>query len=151
MAIKTIVVLLVSLALPASRPAEAQQQAKVPKIGLLGARPAASSTGLESFRREFGKLGYVEGRNIAFEYRSADNKLDRLPALADELVRLKVDVLVTPGTAEALALKNAKERSPSFFSVGVILLRLGWLTAWRGPAETSRGSPALGQCWLAND
>ena len=42
------------------------------------------------------KLGYVEGKNIAFEFRSAENKLDRLPALADELVRLKVDVIVTP-------------------------------------------------------
>ena len=151
MAIKTIVILLVSFALPASCPAEAQQQAKVPKIGLLGARPAASSTGLELFRQEIRKLGYIEDKNIAFEYRSADNKFDRLPALADELVRLKVDVIVTPGTAEAPAAKNVPERSPSFFSVGVILLRLGWLTAWRGPGETSRGSPALERCWLAND
>src|SRR5262245_40203256 len=77
---------------------DAQQQAKVPKIGLLGLRPAASSTGLELFRQALGKLGYVEDKNIAFEYQSADNKFDRLPALADELVRLKVDVIVTPGT-----------------------------------------------------
>ena len=77
--------------------AQAQQQAKVPKIGWLGARPAAPGPGYELFRRELRELGYVEGKNIAFEYRYADNKLDRLPALADELVRLKVDVLVTPG------------------------------------------------------
>jgi putative ABC transport system substrate-binding protein len=53
------------------------------------------------------KLGYVEGKNIAFESRHADNKLVRLPALADELVRLRVDVLFTTGTPDALALKNA--------------------------------------------
>ena len=77
-------------------PAEAQQQAKIPKIGWLGARPASvPGAGHEVFRRELRELGYVEGKNIAFEYRYADNKLDRLPALADELVRLKVDVIVT--------------------------------------------------------
>src|SRR5687768_6201413 len=59
---------------------EAQQQAKVPRIGWLGVRPAASGTVLESFRRELRALGYVEGKNIVAEYRSADDKLDRLPA-----------------------------------------------------------------------
>jgi putative tryptophan/tyrosine transport system substrate-binding protein len=74
--------------------AEAQQPAKVAKIGWLGTRPASGSgSGAESFRREFSKLGYVDGKNMAFESRHADNKLDRLPALADELVRLQVDVL----------------------------------------------------------
>ena len=71
--------------------------------------------GHELFRRELRELGYVEGKNIAFEYRYADNKLDRLPALADELVRLKVDVLVTPGTPEALAAKNATKTIPIVF------------------------------------
>jgi len=56
-------------------------------------------------------LGYVQGKNIAFEYRFADDKLDRLPALAEELVRLKVDVLVTPGTLGALALKKKPLRT----------------------------------------
>jgi putative tryptophan/tyrosine transport system substrate-binding protein len=70
----------------------AQQPAKIPKIGYLAAGSASGGRGLESFQREFRKLGYVEGKNIAFESRHAENKLDRLPALADELVRLKVDV-----------------------------------------------------------
>ena len=86
---------------------QAQQQPKVPKIGLLRARLAASGTSLEGFLRELRALGYVEGRNIIIESRSAEGKLDQLPALADELVRLKVDVLVTPSTAETLAAKNA--------------------------------------------
>ena len=61
-------------------------------------------------------FGYVEGKNIAYEYRYADDKLDRLPALAEELVRLKVDVLVTPGTPGALALKKATQTIPIVFT-----------------------------------
>jgi putative tryptophan/tyrosine transport system substrate-binding protein len=92
------------------------QQAKVPKIGFLGARPAPASG--QELWQELLKLGYVEGKNIAIEFRYADNKIDRLPALADELVRLKVDVLVTPSTLEALAAKNATTTIPIVF-VGV--------------------------------
>jgi putative ABC transport system substrate-binding protein len=95
--------------------AEAQQQAKVSKIGWLSARPASNS-GQEVIVRMLRDLGYVEGQNIAFEYRYANNKLDRFPALADELVRLKVDVLLTPGTAGALALKNATKTIPIVFA-----------------------------------
>ena len=96
---------------------QAQQHAKVPKIGWLGARPA--STGAQVIiGQELRELGYVEGKNIAFEYRYADNKLDRLPVLADELVRLKVDVLLTPSTAEALAAKNATKTIPMVFLGG---------------------------------
>jgi putative tryptophan/tyrosine transport system substrate-binding protein len=131
--------------------AEAQQQAKVPKIGLLGARPAASSTGLELFRQALGKLGYIEGKNTAIEYQSADNKFDRLPALADELVRLKVDVIVTPGTAEALAAKNATTTIPIVFFGGGDPVAAGLVDSLARPGETSQGSPALGRCWLAND
>ena len=70
-----------------------------------------------SFQREFRKLGYVEGKNIAFEYRYADNKLDRLPALAEELVRLKVDVIITPGTSGSHGSpRTLPGRSPSFSS-----------------------------------
>ncbi len=94
---------------------EAQQQAMVPKIGWLSARPEAPGSGLESFRREFRALGYVEGKNIAIEYRSADNKLDRLPALADALVGLKVEVLVVFATNAALAAKNATRTIPIVF------------------------------------
>jgi putative ABC transport system substrate-binding protein len=98
-----------------SFPAEAQQQAKVPKIGWLGTRPA-SGGGQEVIQRMLRELGYVEGKNIVIEYRSADNKLDRLPALADELVRLKVDVLLTPSPPAALAAKNATRTIPIVFN-----------------------------------
>jgi putative ABC transport system substrate-binding protein len=95
--------------------AEAQQQAKVAKIGWLAVRPASAAFAIESFQREFNKLGYVDGKNIVFEYRYAEGKLDRLPALADELVRLKVDVIIAPNTPAAVAAKNATKNIPIVF------------------------------------
>jgi putative ABC transport system substrate-binding protein len=95
-------------------PTLAQQQAKVAKIGWLAIRPA-SAGGQEVIRRMLREIGYVEGKNIAFEDRFADDKLERLPALADELVRLKVDVLLTPSTPAALAAKNATRTIPIVF------------------------------------
>jgi putative ABC transport system substrate-binding protein len=96
--------------------AEAQQPTKVGKIGWLsiGSDSGPGST-IRAIPAELRALGYVEGKNIAFDYRYADNKLDRLPALADELVRLKVDVLVTPGTPAAIAAKNATRTIPIVF------------------------------------
>jgi putative ABC transport system substrate-binding protein len=95
--------------------AEAQPQATIPKIGFLGSRPA-SSTGLESLRRNLRALGYVEGQHIAFEARYADNEPDRLPGLAEELVRLHVDVLVMAGTNEVRAAKHATSTIPIVFA-----------------------------------
>jgi len=108
---------IVALAMCGAR-AEAQQQAKIPKIGWLGIRTAASDPARESFRREFRALGYVEGKNIMFEYRSADDKIERLSALADELVRLKVDVLLAWLTPAAVAAKNATRTIPIVFNGG---------------------------------
>ena len=106
-----------AMLLALSFPVEAQQQSKIPKIGWLGARPAVTATEQrELFWREFRALGYVEGKNIAFEYRYADNKLDRLPVLADELVRHKVDVLVTTSTAEALSRQKCYQHDSYRFS-----------------------------------
>jgi|SRR2546427_3496495 len=99
--------------------AEAQPQPKAPKIGLLRARLAASGTSLEGFLRELRALGYIDGKNIIIESRSAEGKLDRLPALADELVRLKVDVLVTASPGETLAAKNATR------AIAIVCLNLG--------------------------
>src|SRR5262245_22155814 len=114
MVIKSIVMLVVGLALASVHIAEAQQQAKVAKIGWLSAR-SSSVPGPELLRPALHVLGYVDGKNIAIEYRYADNKFDQLPALADELVNLKVDVLLTPSTIEALAAKNATRMIPIVF------------------------------------
>ena len=96
--------------------AEAQPQAKVAKIGWLSDRSAsAPAPVLALFRRELHALGYIEGKNIAIEYRSTENKLDRLPALASELVRLEVDVLFAPSTNLAIVAKNATKTIPIVF------------------------------------
>src|SRR5262245_44806539 len=92
--------------------AEAQEPTKLPKIGFLGVRTDDSKATFESFKRQFQMLGYVDGKNIVYEYRNAENKLERLPTLVDELIRVKVDVLVVAATNEALAAKNATKAIP---------------------------------------
>jgi putative tryptophan/tyrosine transport system substrate-binding protein len=95
---------------------EAQHQAKVTKVGELRSLPAPrSGAGADILRRELSKLGYIEGKNITFETQSAEGKFDRLPALADELVRLKVDLFFTASTNTALAAKNASSVIPVVF------------------------------------
>jgi putative ABC transport system substrate-binding protein len=145
---KAIVVLLVGLTLPSVHLAEAQQQAKVPKIGWVGARPVSRNTvstpGRELFRRELRKLGYIEGKNMAFEYRSAENKLDRLPALADELVRLNVDVLVTGSTAATLAAKDATRTIPIVFLSGSDPVALGLVDSLARPGGNITGFTSIG-------
>ena len=93
--------------------AEAQQAKKVPRIGYLAApSPSAISASTEAFRQGLRELGYVEGKNIVIEWRYAEGKLDRLPALAAELVRLKVDVIVTAGPGSTRAAKTATVTIP---------------------------------------
>ena len=110
-AVQSILVVVVLLVLGVI--AEAQQPAKIPRIGYLtGATPDGQSARIEPFRQGLRELGYVEGKNIFIEYRYAEGKLDRLPALAAELVRLKVDVIVTGGQAITRAAKNATNTIP---------------------------------------
>ena len=93
--------------------AQAQQPAKVPPIGYLsGGSLSAMSARHEAFRQGLRELAYVEGKNIVIEWRSADGKPDRLPALAAELVRLKVDIIVTAGGDATRAAKEATATIP---------------------------------------
>ena len=79
--------------------AAAQQTAKIFRIGFLDVSTASSSAVLlEVFRQEMRKLGWIEEKNITIEYRFADQKFERLPELAEDLVRLKVDLIVAPGS-----------------------------------------------------
>jgi ABC-type uncharacterized transport system substrate-binding protein len=91
---------------------EAQQAAKIARIGWLGDNPAGNPHLRQAFLQGLHDLGYVEGRNLVIEYRSAEGKVERFPALAAELVALKVDVLVAPGTRAALAAKQATRTLP---------------------------------------
>ncbi len=96
--------------------ADAQQTAKVPRIGYLQGSVAASPRLPEAFRQGLRDLGYVEGRDVVIEYRDAEGKLERLSALATELVALKVDVIVAANTRAALAAKQATKTIPIVFA-----------------------------------
>src|SRR5215470_4249960 len=94
-------------------PVQAQQQKKVPRVGWLFSVSASSAADrVEAFRQGLRELGYVEGKNIVIEYRYAESKLDRLPALAAELLRLKIDVIVTSNQEPTRSAKTATVTIP---------------------------------------
>jgi putative tryptophan/tyrosine transport system substrate-binding protein len=93
--------------------AQAQQPTKVPRIGYLAPTFPSSTPGRwEALRQGLRELGYVEGKNVVIEWRYAEGKLDRLPALAAELVSLKADIIVTSGGATTRAVKEATTTIP---------------------------------------
>jgi putative ABC transport system substrate-binding protein len=97
--------------------AQAQQPGRIPRIGILIAASAPFySARVEALRQRLRELGYVEGKNIVIDYRYAEGKLERLPDLAAELVRLKVDVMVTAPTQAALAAKKVSATIPIIFT-----------------------------------
>ncbi len=99
-------------------PAEAQQPNKLPRIGFLSINSRSSeSPRVEAFRQGLNEHGYAEGQNIVIEYRYANRKRDRLPHLAAELVRLKVDVIVTTGTPPTRAAQRATKTIPIVMTI----------------------------------
>src|SRR6266498_1450930 len=110
-AVLSILFVVVVLAVPVIT--EAQQPKKVPRIGFLTTlSPSTISDRIEAFRQGLRELGYVERKNIVIEWRYAEGKLDRLPALVSELVGLKVDVIVSGGTAATRPAKQATVTIP---------------------------------------
>ena len=100
-------------ALSALRFADAQQPGKIFRIGFLDSGTAAGSAVLvEAFRQELSKLGWIEGKNITIEYRFAEQKTERLPELAAELVRLKVDLIVVAGTPAGVSGEERHDYHP---------------------------------------
>jgi putative ABC transport system substrate-binding protein len=95
---------------------EAQQVGKVARIGVLAVSAAAFSSRIEAFRKGLREHGYAEGRNIIFEYRYAEGKIDRLPDLAAELVALKVDVILTASPPAVRAAQKATNTIPIVFA-----------------------------------
>jgi putative ABC transport system substrate-binding protein len=112
---RTFMAMLTGGLLAAPLAARAQQAAKVARIGYLAGNQAASPHLPEAFHQGLRDLGYVEGRNVVIELRDAEGKFERLPALAAELVALKVDVIVAPSTLAALAAKQATRTLPIVF------------------------------------
>jgi putative ABC transport system substrate-binding protein len=101
-------------------PVEAQQPGKIPRIGYISGTGSASDPGpyVEALRQGLRDLGYAEGKNIVIEYRGAEGKLDRIPSLVNELVQLKVDVLVVPILSAARAAKHATKTIPVVMVTG---------------------------------
>src|SRR5437867_426395 len=112
MRITPITILVVALSLDLAYFAQAQQPKKVPRIGFLLASSAGVDSRVEAFRQGFRELGYIEGKNIAIEWRYAEGKEDRVPKLAAELVQMNVEIIVTDGTNVTRAAKNATKTIP---------------------------------------
>ena len=123
--------------------ASAQRAGGVPRIGYLSSNLAGSSHMTEGFRQGLRDLGYVEGRNVAIEFRDAGGKLERLPILAAELVALKVDVIVVGGTSGALSAKQATRTVPVVFVSAVDPVMDGLVTSLARPGGNVTGLSAL--------
>jgi putative ABC transport system substrate-binding protein len=121
--------------------AEAQQPAKMPRIGFLSAQSAARMADrTNAFRKAMDDLGYIEGKNIAIEYRWAEGKIERLPDLAAELVRLRVNVIVAGGSPGIRAAKNATSAIPIVFAgLGTDPVEIGFVASLARPGGNITG------------
>ena len=143
-AVPSILVAVVLLALGVI--AEAQEPKKVHRIGYLsGFDPARESTRSEGIRLALRELGYIEGQNIAIEYRFAEGKRDRVPELAAELVRLKIDIIVAAGGAVVIPVaKNATKTIPIvMIGVGLDPVEAGYVESLARPGGNITGLTIL--------
>jgi putative ABC transport system substrate-binding protein len=121
--------------------ARAQQIAKVPRVGFLGAATAAdSSNAIEMFRTGLRELGYVENRNIAFEFRWAEGRYDRLPQLVRQLIAARIDLLVTHGTPGTRAAKQATSTIPIVMAISGDAVATGIVSNLAKPESNVTGS-----------
>ena len=124
--------------------AEAQQPAKIPRIGYLTASSlSVNPARIEAFRQGLRELGYIEGKNIVIEWRSSEGKADRLPALAAELVRLKVDVIVTSGPVATRAAKEATTTIPIVMAQDIDPVGSGFVASLARPGGNITGLSTL--------
>jgi putative ABC transport system substrate-binding protein len=125
---------------------EAQQPGKPFRIGFLDNSTASGSAVLvDAFRRELSKLGWIEGKNITIEYRFTEQKEERLPELAAELVRLKVDLIVTSGGPVALAAKKATSTIPIVMTSGTDPVGVGLIASLARPGGNVTGLSSLNE------
>src|SRR5215470_17530614 len=124
--------------------ARAQQPAKLPRIGFLGTSAASSAARVKAFRQGLRELGYVEGKNIVLEYRFAEEKRDSEHALASELVRLKVDIIVTAGAGATRAAKAATSTIPIVMSQDPDPVGNGFVASLARPGGNITGLSSVG-------
>jgi putative tryptophan/tyrosine transport system substrate-binding protein len=125
--------------------ADAQQTGKVPRIGFLDNSTASGMTVLvDAFRQELSKLGWIEGKNITIEYRFAEQKNERVPELAADLVRLKVDLIVVAGAVAALAAKKATTTIPIVMANLGDPVGAGLVASLAQPGGNVTGNASLG-------
>lgn len=128
------------LALGVFQEAPAQPKPGTARVGVLTLGVAPGSPFVEALRQGLGEKGYVEGRTVAFDYRFAEGKLDALAALAAELVKLKVDVIVTESTAAAVAAKKATQEIPIVMAVTALdPVKLGLVASLNRPGGNVTG------------
>src|SRR5215468_3039073 len=136
--------LLATLFLATVSLADAQQTGKVPCIGFLDNSTASGiAVLLDAFRQELSKLGWIEGKNITIEYRFAEQKNERLPELAAELVRFKVDLIVTSGGPTPLASKKATSIIPIVMTNSVDPVGAGLVASLARPGGNITGFTGL--------
>jgi len=124
--------------------AEAQQPTKIPRVGYLAANSLSDiSARVEAFRQGLRELGYVEGKNIVYEWRSSEGKFDRLPALAAELVRLKVEVIVAGGPNTTRPAKEATVTIPIVMAFDGDPVGNGFVTSLAHPGGNITGLSTL--------
>jgi putative ABC transport system substrate-binding protein len=120
--------------------ARAQQPAKLPTIGFLGPNtPSLDSRRVGAFVQRLRELGWIEGRNVATEYRSAEGRTEHLAEFAAEFVRLKVDVIVTSGTPPVIAAKQATSVIPIVFAAVGDPVSTGLVTSLARPGGNVTG------------
>jgi putative tryptophan/tyrosine transport system substrate-binding protein len=142
---KTVVVLLIALALASVHLAEAQQPTKIPRIGYIdGGFPSTNAARIDAFRQGLREHGYMEGKNIVVEYRHAEGKLDRLPTLLAELLRLKVEVIVAGGGGGAIgAAKQATKTIPIVMPMAIDPVGQGFVASLAHPGGNVTGFATL--------